>query len=359
MTFALGVVSALAAPLCIVIGFMAWDNYWTGSPFALNLYKCNLATIGFTIVLILTKLLPEGYQEIYNSEDVINLHFTIKNVGFLMLSSVLGILLGDFCWLEGMRVLGARKLIVIDSLKPCCAAIFGYYFLNEVLNIYKLSGLVITTIGVVMVGLERAKAKTLMVHHDLPPHESDALLAGEELLENRASYSEERKRKQLSTSELCYGLIVSVSNVIFHTLGASITKIYATDLTTWEICWIRFGFAGLCMMAISFGFYMQRSLLFVKSNPVIWAPTWYLLPKATNHSWWCVSVGVMFVSFCQPALTNYALFQISLALLMTLESIGPLYSLPLAFVVEKEAPTSQATAGAVLAVAGIAILSFT
>lgn len=51
------------------------------------------------------------------------------------------------------------------------------------------------------------------------------------------------------------------------------------------------------------------------------------------------------------------MFEIPLALLLTLESIGPLYSLPLAIVIQKECPSFRASMGAVFAVAGIALLS--
>jgi drug/metabolite transporter (DMT)-like permease len=85
---------------------------------------------------------------------------------------------------------------------------------------------------------------------------------------------------------------------------------------------------------------------------------WYSLPETKSVPWIRVSLGVAFVSFLQPALTNYAMFQISLALLLTLESIGPLYSLPLSLLLQNERPTYRACLGAILAVAGIAILSF-
>lgn len=69
-------------------------------------------------------------------------------------------------------------------------------------------------------------------------------------------------------------------------------------------------------------------------------------------------LGIACVSFMCPALTNYAMFQISLALLLTLESIGPLYSLPLSYLLQEEIPTYKACVGAALAVTGIVILSF-
>jgi drug/metabolite transporter (DMT)-like permease len=75
-------------------------------------------------------------------------------------------------------------------------------------------------------------------------------------------------------------------------------------------------------------------------------------------SWWArICAGVALVSFFTPALTNYAMFQVALALLLTLESVGPLYSLPLCFLLEGEKPSLRASLGAVLAVAGIAILA--
>ena len=50
MTVGSGVVAALLAPLLEAAGFLEWDIHWKkggGSAFALNLYKCNLAAIGF------------------------------------------------------------------------------------------------------------------------------------------------------------------------------------------------------------------------------------------------------------------------------------------------------------------------
>ena len=87
-------------------------------------------------------------------------------------------------------------------------------------------------------------------------------------------------------------------------------------------------------------------------------PAWYLLPDASYSTWRRISFGVVFVSFLQPALTNYAMFQISLALLLTLESIGPLYSLPLSYILQGDRPTFRACVGAILAVIGIIVLSF-
>jgi len=196
-----------------------------------------------------------------------------------------------------------------------------------------------------------------------------------------------------------YGLFMAVSNVFLHTLGVSLTKKFGVEMTTWEINFVRFGFSGLCMLLLTALMFVRdriwqvslKSLQSLKSsdlqstdlklvsttakhhydaiptavtrtqaassNSTHQEAPWYMLPNLSRESWIRVTVGVVFVSFINPALTNYAMFQIPLALLLTLESIGPLYSLPLALLMHKECPSFRASIGAVFAVTGIALLS--
>ena len=84
----------------------------------------------------------------------------------------------------------------------------------------------------------------------------------------------------------------------------------------------------------------------------------------TKSAWAHVCLGVLFVTFVTPALSNYALFQIALALALTLGSVGPLYALPLTYIMQQrddqqtKKPTVLAWLGATLAVAGIVVLAF-
>ena len=49
------------------------------------------------------------------------------------------------------QMIGAKRVIVIDCLKPFLAAIFGLLFLNEPLTVATLIGLLFSTIGVYLV----------------------------------------------------------------------------------------------------------------------------------------------------------------------------------------------------------------
>ena len=356
MSFVLGIISALIAPFLIVLGFIVWDNHWNGTAFSLNMFKCNLTAVGFAIVSLVVRTLLLGPASPGT--------FTQMKVGGLMVSSTIGILIGDWVWLEAMRLLGARKIVVLDSLKPFLAAFLGEVFLGERLKEGAVVGLILTVLGVAMVGLEKEEDKTTE-SGDLVS-ETTSLVEEQFSLKTTKgskSYVEQRKNRKQSTGEIVYGLTMAVLNVVLHTFGALLTKTFGVGMTAFEISFIRFGFAGICMAILSFFLWFLekgKGPMTTGTSASGYEPerSWYLLPKASLSTWMRISLGVVFVSFLQPALTNYAMFQISLALLLTLESIGPLYSLPLSYLLQDERPTFQAYVGATLAVAGIVILSF-
>ena len=84
---------------------------------------------------------------------------------------------------------------------------------------------------------------------------------------------------------------------------------------------------------------------------------WYILPTMPHRSWAIICLGVMLVTFICPLLSNYALFQIALALAITLGSITPLYALFLEWPLKNIRPTIRALIGTVLAVGGVCILA--
>ncbi len=354
-SFALGLLAALMAPFLMAVGFFVWDNHWLGSPFALNMCKCNLAAVGFAIVVFAS---PKECSE--------NIVLSFTKVGFLVLSSILGLLVGDWVWLEGMRVLGARKVIVMDTLKPFLAALLGRIFLHEHLSILTYVGLVLTVGGVVLVGLDMESDSTnhsndTQIDATEDATESDHLVGSEKghdkSLPHSNSYSELRKKRKQPLRETYYGIFMAVLNVFLHTFGALLTKYFGVGMTTWEINLIRFGFSGVVMTIISVAFHFY-ALLFPSQEPRLAVNRpWYALPRMNTSQWLRVFTGMVFVSFLAPALSNYAMFQIALALLLTLESLGPLYSLPLVVLLQGDRPSARSGAGAVLAVLGIVLLS--
>lgn len=201
-------------------------------------------------------------------------------------------------------------------------------------------------------------------------------------------------RTNNNTSLQRRGYAMAVLNVVLDTYGSVLTKQYGAGMTTWEISLIRFGFAGIVMLVISVAVaplvdsVVRRRRKRRQSNeaneastnimspppPVVVdqqdstdttdsiqsTPPWYALPAArdmSRRSWAHVMAGVALVTFLTPALSNYALFQVALALALTLGSVGPLYALPLSWWLQGDRPTVRACWGAAMAVAGVAVLS--
>jgi len=414
MSFGLGVAAALAAPFVMTIGFIVWDNCWKGSAFSLNLFKCNLASIGFLILSLTTRSGDKFPSDI----------FTRASVGYLMLSATVGILLGDWLWLEGLRLLGARKVIVIDSCKPFLAALFGWAILGEELRPAAFGGMALTVTGVLVVSLETEKeveedpdenkkaeideAEENGEHEGMDaiqvlpsplanengdePDETEASDAAPQSddevaepttnvvdndnnakLKKKKPKKTEMRRRMLTPSLSRRGYAMAFLNVVLDTYGSLLTKEHGAGMTTWEINLIRFGFSGACMLTLSAVLHFRKWILTCgherkekeppandeeqdkKEGP---SDTWYSLPRSmTRRAWVKVIMGVGLVTFLTPALSNYALFQIALALALTLGSVGPLYAMPLTWLFQRDRPTVRAWVGGVFAVAGIVVLS--
>mmetsp|Transcript_305 Transcript_305/g.785 ORF Transcript_305/g.785 Transcript_305/m.785 type:complete len:426 (-) Transcript_305:1234-2511(-) len=411
--FVSGVSAALLGPFLMVLGFMIWDDDWTkknGSAFSLNMFKCNLAALGFLIVILASEIIekdeeqplpiPRGGNSLSEIMGIVGMNispFQNANVKFLYISSIIGILIGDWTWLEGLKYLGARKVIIMDSLKPFLAAFTGWVFFDEKFNNpwTALIGLTLTVLGVALVGFEVGHDKEQEFRHgDGGVVDTVQNRNGDEI--HATTIGKDGEGKGVSQA-LNYGIFMSISNVALHTLGACLTKKFGVEMTTWEINFVRFGFSGVCMLIVaillqirdrvlqdpkgskrqSSRFRLSPSAKHYNAIPTtttttttvvsldtssIYSPShrearWYAMPNLSRASWVRVTLGVAFVSFMNPALVNYAMFQIPFALLLTLESIGPLYTLPLTLVMHKQCPSLRASLGAAFAVIGIILLS--
>ena len=193
------ILAALLAPFFMSLGFFIWDHRWTSSgasAFALNselcminvyfcahlvykirllfftntlsaytfhlniiVYKCNVASIGFIIMCLI-----RGFE--ISSSDIEESVFTTQSVGMLILSSTLGIIIGDVLWLEALRLLGAKHVIVIDSLKPFIAAILGRLALDEVLKPPAWGGMILTVVGIGIVAWEEQRQRSSSAQKD-------------------------------------------------------------------------------------------------------------------------------------------------------------------------------------------------
>lgn len=151
-----GLVAGAVAPLTMTIGFIVWGDHWHGSAYSLNMFKCTLAGSMFVAMSVSNRNL--SISSIIDGLSGNMTHEDATSIAFICFSSLIGIVIGDNTWLMALQKLGARKVILVDTLKPFLAAIFGSFILNEVFNVWIGLGLLMSGCGVLIVCLEKEQA---------------------------------------------------------------------------------------------------------------------------------------------------------------------------------------------------------
>lgn len=417
-----GILAATFAPLFMTLGFIVWDIEWKkagGSAFALNMFKCNLASLAFLIMCLIVGFSIDGDTEseviaddgaVPSSgslnEEGTALIFTSKNVGFLMLSSLIGIVIGDSAWLEALRLLGATRVLVVDTVKPFLAAGLSRWVLGEKVHPMIFLGMALTITGVFTVSLEKeekedSKSETNNVSQ-LNLDENQGIISTSRT-DNNAIYEDSTRentsaeteypiksvkkpqsllyilREHAPNSIMVRGYTLSVLNIFLDTFGSILTKQFGLGMTTWAINLIRFGSAGILMLLFSILLILRdkfsktdksslngeqnkkEEVSVVADDSNLMKPNtvdtkWYILPKMNAKKWGKICMGVAFVTFICPALSNFALFQIAIALAITLGSLSPLYALILEWLLRGKRTTIRGALGALLAVSGVVVL---
>eukprot|EP00959_Pyramimonas_sp_CCMP1952_P319608 6687574-Pyramimonas_sp.AAC.1 len=88
-------------------------------------------------------------------------------------------------------------------------------------------------------------------------------------------------------------------------------------------------------------------------------PAWARLPQMSREAWLATVAGVLLVTFTAPTLGTWALFRIPLAAWNALGALGPVWAVPVTFLLKGEAITLRAASGSALAACGAALLGVT
>ena len=402
----------------MTIGFIVWDQTWKGSAVALNIFKCSLASGLFIITIAIV-----GHSSMST--------YLSPACGMLILSSLLGIVVGDVAWLQALQMLGARRVILVDSLKPFLASILGYFILDEAISAVGCVGMVVTIVGVSIVSLESVhepaeeKAATTTaeanasyetvqtgeadispLHYELSATASQADLPVE--TDMKAANPPSAASPPLPAT-LRKGYVFAILNVIFDAYGAVLTKEFGAVFTLSEINLVRFGFAAMSLGALAGGFklhslmainqqcsndlkmktisgvemanipceYEMGGMENVEKVEIIDHPiqntygesltseenhsdlNWFEFPRMPRLDWVKIAVGVVFVTYTCPSLFNYALFRLKLGLCLTITSLGPIFAIPLVYIMKNERTSLRAIGGSALSFVGVAMLMLT
>ena len=258
----LAIAGGAVAPGLMAFGLFVWADAWTRSPLSLNAFKCFLgsALFGLVVLIFYRRPMPE------------------RAVLWLAFSSLLGIVIADTLWLAALQILGARRMIAIDALKPFVAAFMGWLLLGDVVPWLGYLGVVICALGVYLLNVESAAKEDDAVDGDAPPP-PDAV--------------REPVAAAADTTEPPFwrGYAYATVNVVLDVYAATITVAERGPLSSAEVNLLRFGLAAVLLILV---WVVREGRLKSDAKPM------------ARRDWGRVALGVVFVTFLTPLITVWS-----------------------------------------------------
>jgi len=224
---------------------------------------------------------------------------------WLSLSGIAGFVIGDLFLFQAFVVIGARFSLLIMSLVPPLAAIFGWLFLGEILDGLSIIAMLITISGIILVILNKKNGEKFKSNIPL------------------------------------FGLGIAFLGAVGQAGGLVLSKYGMGDYDPFASSQIRI-FAGAAGFAIIFtilGKWRNVSLTFKDKQAL----------KG-------ISIGTVFGPFLGVSFSLVAVKFTDTGIAATIMSITPVLIIPAVIFMKKEKVTFKEVIGAFIAVIGVAIL---
>ncbi|UCH85180.1 MAG: DMT family transporter [Candidatus Latescibacterota bacterium] len=261
---------------------------------SLNLIRLCLGFAFLTIYLALFKGRP------------LPLDANIHQWFWLSLSGVIGLTLGDFFLFKAFILIGSRVSMLIMATVPPLTALIGWLVMGETLTPMNLVGMTLVVGGITLVILQRSE-----------------------------------DQKQVVLSRPLSGILIAFGGAIGQAVGLVLSKYGMGDYDAFAATQIRIiaGTAGFIVIITLFGLW-RRVGSAVRDK------------KAMAN----MSLGAMFGPFLGVSFSLVAVKYTTAGVAATIMAIVPVLIIPPAVVFFKEKVTLREVIGAIVAVAGVAVL---
>ncbi len=142
----IGEIAALATAFCWSIASYAFTN----ASRRVGALQVNIDRIVFASILLFAINIIFG----------INLHLSFNQISNLVISAILGLVLGDSFLFKSFQLIGARLGIIIMAAVPALSTILAFFFLNEIISYLGMLGMLLTITGILIVVLEKKTGET-------------------------------------------------------------------------------------------------------------------------------------------------------------------------------------------------------
>lgn len=231
-------------------------------------------------------------------------HASWESTGWLAISGLVGIVIGDTFFFRSLQILGPRIALMLTTATPFFSIIIGCYVLHEPLSTAAMFGVLLTMTGIAIVVSDRKARK-----------ESPGLFPG----------------------TVMTGVLCGLGGAFCQSAGAALAKWGMTDCLPLEATFIR----TCASLAITLAFVMAQKRLGVISRKMVESANWkFILLAATLGTW----MGVW--------LSQVALKYSNLATATTLMATTPIFALPIVHFGYKQRATIIAVIGSLIGFAG-------
>jgi drug/metabolite transporter (DMT)-like permease len=142
----IGEIAALATAFCWSITSYAFTN----ASRRVGAIQVNIDRMAFASIILI------GIIGIFG----ISLALSFNQISNLVISGILGLVLGDSFLFKSFQLIGARLGIIIMAAVPVLSAVLAYFFLNEIISYLGMFGMLLTITGILIVVLEKKNRET-------------------------------------------------------------------------------------------------------------------------------------------------------------------------------------------------------
>ena len=228
-------------------------------------------------------------------------------VGLLCLSGLIGLVLGDSWYFQSLVLLGPRRATLLMSLAPAMTALLAWPILGEGLSLYAIAGVAVTMAGIFWVVLER---------REMAPG--------------------------LRETALFTGVLAGIGGALGQAGGLVIAKLAmqdSVDALSATVIRMDAAFIGVWIIGAVKG--TNRQVFRVLKLDIALAAT---------------TGGAFCGPFLGVWLSLFAVKHTEAAIAATLMATVPVVVIPLVILFHRERPSARAVLGAIVAVAGVAML---
>ncbi|NWF88733.1 MAG: DMT family transporter [Ignavibacteriaceae bacterium] len=290
----LGEITSLLTACC-----WSFSSYiFTSAAHRVGSIQLNVDRMMFAVIILFITLNLSGINFELSAIQIIN----------LSVSGIIGLVIGDTFLFKAFTLIGTRLSMLLMSLTPAMSAILAYFFLDERISFLGIIGMIITLAGIILVVFDKKENG-----NSFHPHEAKGILFG------------------------VLGALGQAIGMIFAKLAFEESQINGFLAT-----FIRL-FASTILIIPMF------SLLKRYKNP-------FRVYKSDTKGLALTLGGTFFGPFLGITLSLISIANTSVGIASTLMSTVPVIMLPIGKFIFKDKITTKGVIGAVIAVAGVAIL---